>query len=94
MQAIADEVARFRTVSYVGEFDHIVAAMEASPLMAELKAMGLSGEFSKLDRHAAKRHHDVPQFVLRGFADPADGGTADLPDAHPEPQGADPGRSP
>jgi hypothetical protein len=34
----------------VGEFDHIVAAMEASPLMAELKAMGLSGDFSKLDR--------------------------------------------
>jgi hypothetical protein len=58
----------------VGEFDHIVAAMEASPLMAELKAMGLSGDFSKLDRNAAKRHHYVPQFVLRGFADPTDGG--------------------
>jgi hypothetical protein len=58
----------------VGEFDHIIAAMEASPLMADLKAMGLSGDFSKLDRNAAKRHHYVPQFVLRGFADPADGG--------------------
>jgi hypothetical protein len=58
----------------VGEFDHIVAAMEASPLMAELKLMGLTGDFSKLDRNAAKRHHYVPQFVLRGFTDPADGG--------------------
>ena len=58
----------------VGEFDHIVAAIEASPLMAALKAMGLSGDFSKLDRNAAKRHHYVPQFLLRGFADPADGG--------------------
>lgn len=62
------------TVCRVGEFDHIAAAMEASPLMAELKAMGLSGDFSKLERNAAKRHHYVPQFVLRGFADPADGG--------------------
>lgn len=58
----------------MGEFDHIVAAMKASPLMAELTAMGLTGDFSKLDRNAAKRHHYVPQFVLRGFADPADGG--------------------
>lgn len=58
----------------MGEFDHIVAAMEASPLMAELKTMGLSGDFSKLDSNAAKRHHYVPQFILRGFADPGDGG--------------------
>jgi hypothetical protein len=58
----------------VGEFDHIVAAMEASPLMTELKAMGISGDFSKLDGNRAKRHHYVPQFVLRGFTDPADGG--------------------
>jgi hypothetical protein len=58
----------------VGEFDHIVAAMEASPLMAELKAIGLSGDFSKLDGNAAKRHHYVPQFVLHGFANPAEGG--------------------
>jgi hypothetical protein len=27
-----------------------------------------------LTANAAKRHHYVPQFVLRGFADPADGG--------------------
>ncbi len=67
-------LSRTSTVSFVSEFDDIVAAMEASPLMAELKAMGLSGEFSKLDRNPAKRHHYVPQFVLRGFADPADGG--------------------
>jgi hypothetical protein len=62
------------TVSHVGEFDDIIAAMEASPLMAEVKAMGVSGDFSKLDRNAAKRHHYVPQFLLRGFADPGDGG--------------------
>jgi hypothetical protein len=58
----------------VGDFDDIVASMEASPLMAELKAIGLSGDFSKLERNPAKRHHYVPQLVLRGFADPADGG--------------------
>jgi hypothetical protein len=58
----------------VGEFDHIVAAMKASPLIREFEAMARSEDFSKLDRNTAKRHHYVPQFVLRGFADPRDGG--------------------
>jgi hypothetical protein len=30
--------------------------------------MGVSGDFSRLDRNQAKRHHFVPHFLLRGFA--------------------------
>jgi Protein of unknown function (DUF4238) len=30
--------------------------------------MGVAGDFSALDRSQAKRHHFVPQFLLRGFA--------------------------
>jgi Protein of unknown function (DUF4238) len=52
----------------VGDFDHIVAALEASPITAELKAMVASEDFSRLDKNAAKRHHFLSQFLLRGFA--------------------------
>jgi hypothetical protein len=33
-----------------------------------LTQMGLSGDFSRLDGNQAKRHHFLPQFLLRGFA--------------------------
>jgi hypothetical protein len=53
----------------MGEFDHLVAAIEASPITAAFKLMVDSDDFSSLDKNAAKRHHFVPQFLLRGFAE-------------------------
>lgn len=52
----------------MGEFDHIVLAMEASPLTAAFQEMAESGDFSRLDTNTAKRHHFLSQFLLRGFA--------------------------
>jgi hypothetical protein len=57
----------------MGEFDHIVSAMNASPIMRELVEMGSTGDFSRLDANQAKRHHYIPQFVLREFATRRDG---------------------
>lgn len=52
----------------MGEFDHIVAALQSSPVVRALTEMGVSGDFSRLDGNQAKRHHFLPQFLLRGFA--------------------------
>jgi hypothetical protein len=52
----------------MGEFDHIVAALRSSPVVRTFAEMGVSGDFSSLDRNQAKRHHFLPQFLLRGFA--------------------------
>src|SRR4051812_9706005 len=52
----------------MGEFDHIVAALQSSPVVRAFTEMGVSGDFSRLDRNQAKRHHFLPQFLLRGFA--------------------------
>jgi Protein of unknown function (DUF4238) len=57
----------------MGEFDHIAAAMEASPITAAFKEMGESNDFSRLDKNAAKRHHFLSQFMLREFAHTHDG---------------------
>ena len=51
----------------MGEFDHVVAAFEASPLYAELAAISASRDFGKLTSQA-KRQHFVPQMLLRNFA--------------------------
>lgn len=51
----------------MGEFDHVIAAFEASPLYAELAAISASGDFSKLTSQA-KRQHFVPRMLLRNFA--------------------------
>jgi len=51
-----------------GEFDHIAVALNSSPVVRAFTEMGVSGDFSRLDRNQAKRHHFVPQFLLRGFA--------------------------
>ncbi len=51
----------------MGDFDHIVAALRASPLVTAFQEMAVSRDFSRLDKAAAKRHHFVPQFLLRGF---------------------------
>lgn len=56
------------TVCCIGEFDHIAAALWASPLVAACVEMATTNDFSRLDRNAAKRHHFLPQFLLRGFA--------------------------
>lgn len=53
----------------MGEFDHIAAALQASPVTAAFKEMVESNDFSRLDKNPAKRHHFVSQFLLRGFAD-------------------------
>ena len=50
----------------MGEFDHIAAALQASPLMAAFMKMAATNDFSRLDKNSAKRHHFLPQFVLRG----------------------------
>lgn len=55
-------------VSAVGDFDHIVAALQASPVTVDLMAMAATDDFSRLEASAAKRHHFLPQFWLRGFA--------------------------
>ncbi len=65
------ETSRYRSV--IGEFDHIVAAMNASPLMRELIDMASSGDYSRLDQSKAHRHHFIPQFLLRNFSSQHDG---------------------
>jgi Protein of unknown function (DUF4238) len=52
----------------VTTFQHIAEALEASPVMAAFRKMVESNDFSRLDNSAAKRHHFVSQFLLRGFA--------------------------
>lgn len=56
----------------MGEFDHIVGAMQASSVFRELARMGESGNYDTLESNGAKRHHFVSQFVLRGFSRDAD----------------------
>ena len=56
----------------MGQFDHIVAAIQESRLTVDLMKMAESGDFSSLESEA-KRHHFVSQFVLRQFARPAGG---------------------
>ena len=56
------------TVGSMGEFDHIVAAMRESPVTSAFMEMSLSGDFSTLDKNAAKRHHFLPQLLLRKFS--------------------------
>lgn len=51
----------------MAEFDHIVAALRASPFTTACMEMAASNDFSRLDRNAAKRQHFLPQFLLRGF---------------------------
>jgi Protein of unknown function (DUF4238) len=51
----------------VGEFDYIVDALQATPIFEVLKEMAKSGDYSRLESDA-KRHHYVPQFLLRGFS--------------------------
>ncbi len=53
---------------WTGDFDDIVAALRASPLTAAFMEMAASNDFSRLDRSTAKRHHFVPQLLLRGFS--------------------------
>jgi len=57
----------------MGEFDHIVAALEASPVTQAFREMAASNDFSSLDKNAAKRHHFLSQFLLGGFAHPFNG---------------------
>src|SRR3954462_5305649 len=57
----------------MGEFDHIVAALRSSPVVRAFTEITASGDFSRLDRNQAKRHHFLPQFLLRGFAHEHDG---------------------
>lgn len=52
----------------MGEFDHIAAALKASPLTAAFMEMAASNDFSRLDKNPAKRHHFLPRFLLRGFS--------------------------
>jgi hypothetical protein len=52
----------------MGEFDWIVAAMGESPVVAAFAEMSVSGDFSGLEKNAAKRHHFLPQLLLRRFA--------------------------
>ena len=40
----------------VGEFDHIVEALQASPITTEFAKMAEANDFSRLDKSAAKRH--------------------------------------
>jgi VCBS repeat-containing protein len=47
--------------------DESEAAFRSSPLLAELAQIIESGDLSVLDTDA-KRHHFVPQLLLRGFA--------------------------
>jgi hypothetical protein len=57
----------------MGDFDHISKAIWESPVTLAFKEMAESGDFSRLEKNPAKRHHYVPQFILRGFAaDPND----------------------
>ncbi|HLE99707.1 MAG TPA: DUF4238 domain-containing protein [Gaiellaceae bacterium] len=56
----------------MGDFDHVVAAFQASPLFAELMEMAATEDFSRLES-AAKRQHFVPQMLLREFCREKDG---------------------
>lgn len=58
----------------MGEFDHIVGAMQASSVFREFARLGESGNYETLDSNPAKRHHFVSQFILRGFSRDADTG--------------------
>jgi hypothetical protein len=51
----------------MGEFDHIVEALQATPIFEVFAPMAESGDYSALESEA-KRHHYVPQFLLRGFS--------------------------
>jgi hypothetical protein len=54
-------------VCHVGEFDHIAEALRATPIFEAFAPMVESGDYSALETEA-KRHHYVPQFLLRGFS--------------------------
>ena len=56
----------------MGEFDRIVAAMSESPVIAAFTEMSVSGDVSSLEKNGAKRHHFLPQLLLRRFASEAD----------------------
>jgi hypothetical protein len=43
------------TVCVVGEFDHIVAALQASPVWAAFKEMTEANDFSRLESSAKRR---------------------------------------
>lgn len=60
-------------VCLMGEFDHVSAALQASPVTTDLLKMTASGDFTRLEANGAKRHHFLPQFQLRGFAQPHHG---------------------
>jgi hypothetical protein len=51
--------------------DEVAAAFQASPLFRELEEIAESGEFGRFES-GAKRHHFVPQMLLRGLR-PKDG---------------------
>jgi Protein of unknown function (DUF4238) len=57
----------------MGQFDPIADALRASPLNAAFMEMAETGDFSRLDKNQAKRHHYVPQLLLRGFSQPHHG---------------------
>lgn len=52
----------------MGRFDHVANAMLASPIAQDLARMVESQDYSRLDKNSAKRHHFLPQFMLRGFS--------------------------
>jgi hypothetical protein len=56
----------------MGDFDHIVAAIQASPITTAFASMVETNDFSRLEGAEAKRHHFVSQFLLRGFAQKQD----------------------
>lgn len=55
-------------LAVMGEFDHIAAAMRESPVIKAFAEMSLAGDFSALERNQAKRHHFLPQLLLRKFS--------------------------
>ena len=57
----------------MGQFDHIVSALQASPVTQAFREMVESNDFSQLDKSDAKRHHFLSQFLLRGFGQAWDG---------------------
>lgn len=52
----------------MGEFDHIAAAMRESPVVRAFMEMSVAGDFSALEKNQAKRHHFLPQLLLRRFS--------------------------
>jgi Protein of unknown function (DUF4238) len=56
------------TVDLVGEFDHIAAAMRESPVTSAFMEMSVASDFSALEKNQAKRHHFLPQLLLRRFS--------------------------